>query len=51
MENTTLTSSETNLLVKIAQTISEMTEFEKGYLLGMAESKAKEQQEEEKKAG
>lgn len=52
MENTALTTTETYLLTeKIAKNISKLTEFQKGYLLGMIESQAAEKQEEEKKAG
>lgn len=52
MENTALTATETYLLTeKIAKGLPALTEFEKGYILGMIEGKAKEQQEEEKRAG
>lgn len=52
MENTALTSTEVYLLTeRIAKGLPNLSEFQKGYLLGMIESQAAEKQEEEKKAG
>lgn len=43
-----MSDRENEILDSVGRAISKMTEFEKGYFLGVAESKLREKEEEEK---